>query len=572
MQRFKRFQTGKIDILSSGVTLLAGPNNSGKSTLLHALAVWGFCIFVLRRGKGDESVRSGYKGQGYGISDDDFNPINLPDLKHLWHGQKTQFPGEEGYSLSIRVEWDHPNHGLHHLKISLSLTNDRLFVRAEDSSLDDCGALPEIVYLPPVAGLDSKEPFATPALRRSLLGRGLAGSVLRNVLYDLRRANEEERTRLKGTKDKISAGDLRALRESDPWERLRATLRDTFRFDISVREYDETFHTTLQAFTQPLIYEEVSGQYRPNGTKRDLMVEGAGALQWICVYAYAVSPETDILLLDEPDAHLHTNLQNVLIEALDGLVADGRKQVLLATHSREVLLRSPLEKIISFEKTQPRYLICEIDRIRMFSGLGETYDPFIDGVRRVKRILFVENESDFRALSAIAKTLQTPLINLVPYETTDGHKERRNFFQKIERGMPGIRAVSLRDRDTAPLNTVCENSLRDKNDKHSLPNFASRTFRRRELENYALVPTGIARTLGVDIQTIRPWWEECLFLPWSENPPTEHASTVMEGNFKDAISKRLRESGKNMDDFWVQLKPEEIHKDLKELVTQLVSL
>jgi hypothetical protein len=149
LRRFKRFEKRKISISASGTTLLAGPNNSGKSTLLHALAVWSFCVFVLRRGKGDQAVCSGYVGQGYGISDDDFNPINLPDLKHLWYGLKTQIPGEEGYSLSIKLNWHHPDEGAHHLRISLSLTNDRLFIRADESSIASCDALPEVVYLPP---------------------------------------------------------------------------------------------------------------------------------------------------------------------------------------------------------------------------------------------------------------------------------------------------------------------------------------------------------------------------------------------------------------------------------------
>lgn len=568
LRRFKRFESGKIEIAGSGTTLLAGPNNSGKSTLLHALAVWSFCVFVLRRGKGDEAIMTGFAGQGYGISDDDFNPINLPDLKHLWYGLKTQIPGEEGYSLSIRVDWEHPQDGVHHLKISLSLTNDRLFIRADETTLTDCDVLPEIVYLPPVAGLDAREPFATPALRRAMLGRGLAGSVLRNVLFDLRRVNEERRAQLKEGKSKISSGDLKVLRDTDPWERLQATLRKTFGFEIVVADYDETYHTTLQAFTQPVIYDESSKRYRNAGAKRDLMVEGAGALQWICVYAYAVNPDTDILLLDEPDAHLHSSLQGVLIDALDALIETNGKQVLVATHSREVLLGAPLDKIISFEKAKPKYLASEADRVRMFSGLGEVYDPFIDRVRKTKRIVFVENESDMRTLKTMAATLDRPLPKIEAYPTTESHKERRKFFQKLEKGIPGIRALSLRDRDGAPLNTVCEETLRDKSDGHGLANFASRTFRRREMENYALVPACIARTLGLEIEDIRTWWENDLFLPWTAAPPAD-ATPVLEGDYKTALTKRLAEAGKTMDDLWAQMAPEDIHEDLKVLISQL---
>lgn len=571
LRRFKRFEAETIKITSSGTTLLGGPNNSGKSTLLHALAVWSFCVFVLRRGKGDEAVLKGFDGQGYGISDDDFNPINLPDLKHLWYGLKTQIPGEEGYSLSIRVDWKHPTEGFHHLKISLSLTNDRLFIRAEDTTLNNCDALPNIVYLPPVAGLDAKEPFATPALRRAMLGRGLAGSVLRNVLFDLRRANDKKRANLKKGKTKISSADLQTLRDTDPWERLQTTLRETFGFEIVVAEYDETYHTTLQAFTQPVIYEDASKRYRNNGAKRDLMVEGAGALQWICVYAYAVNPDTDILLLDEPDAHLHSSLQAVLIDALDRLIETNGKQVLVATHSREVLLGAPLNKIISFEKVKPKYLGSEADRVRMFSGLGEHYDPFIDRVRKTKRIIFVENDSDLRILKLIANTIGHPLPSIESYPTTESHKDRRKFFQKLEKGIPGIRALSLRDRDGASLNTVCETTLRDKGDMHGLANFASRTLRRREIENYALVPACIARTLGLEIDDIRTWWEEKLFLPWSATPAAD-ATPVMEGDFKAELSDRLAEGGKSMDDLWAQIAAEEIHQDLKNLILQIEGL
>ncbi|PVA05447.1 ATP-dependent nuclease [Thalassorhabdomicrobium marinisediminis] len=571
MRRFKRFEAERIEVSRSGNTLLAGPNNSGKSTLLHALAVWSFCMFVLRRGKGDEAIMMGFSGQGYGLSDDDFNPINLPDLKHLWYGLKTQIPGEEGYSLTIRVDWTHPVDGDHHLKISLSLTNDRLFIRADETTLTSCDVLPDIVYLPPVAGLDAKEPFATPAMRRAMLGRGLAGSVLRNVLLDLRRANEVKRAELKEGKTKISSSDLKELRATDPWERLQSTLRETFGFEIFMADYDETYHTALQAFTQPVVYDEATKRYRNAGAKRDLMVEGAGALQWICVYAYAVNPDTDTLLLDEPDAHLHSSLQGVLIDALDALIESNGKQVLVATHSREVLLGAPLEKIISFEKAKPKYLVSEADRVRMFSGLGEVYDPFIDRVRKTKRIVFVENASDLRALKAMANSLGSSLSDIEAYPTTESHKDRRKFFQKLEKGIPGIRALSLRDRDGVPLNTVCEKTLRDKSDGHGLANFASRTFRRREIENYALVPACIARTLGLEITAIRTWWEEILFLPWSEAPPAD-APPILEGEFKEALATRLKEAGKSIDDLWGEMAPEEIHEDLKTLISQLQGL
>ena len=40
--RFKQFKDETFE-LRPGVTLLAGGNNAGKSSVLHGLAVWEFC-------------------------------------------------------------------------------------------------------------------------------------------------------------------------------------------------------------------------------------------------------------------------------------------------------------------------------------------------------------------------------------------------------------------------------------------------------------------------------------------------------------------------------------------------
>ena len=42
LTNFKKYKDKTIN-LKDGVTLLVGGNNEGKSTILHALAVWEFC-------------------------------------------------------------------------------------------------------------------------------------------------------------------------------------------------------------------------------------------------------------------------------------------------------------------------------------------------------------------------------------------------------------------------------------------------------------------------------------------------------------------------------------------------
>jgi len=302
LRRFKRFENETFKLHGDGLTICAGPNSSGKSTLLHALAVWAFGVIVVRQFKGDEAVRQGYQGQGAGISDDDFTPINIPDLRHLWLDLKTQLPGE-GYSMSITVKWDEPAPGPglpaveRVLKMAFSLVQDRLFIKAENSNLAGDSPIPIVIYVPPVAGVDAREEFATFPKRRAMLGRGLAGAVLRNYLYDLEAASKKQKDiqeREKGGK-RLSTAELIRFRISDPWERLNAFARETFGFELRVSPFDPDFHTVLRVLVQPK--KKVGNNWRNNGVARDLMVEGAGAQQWLTVLTFALSPHTDAMIL-----------------------------------------------------------------------------------------------------------------------------------------------------------------------------------------------------------------------------------------------------------------------------------
>lgn len=81
--RFKQFRDQTFE-LKPGVSLLGGGNNSGKSTILHGLAIWEFCRTAIEMERGADLFLTGYSGQGIGLGDDEFSPINVPSLKHLW--------------------------------------------------------------------------------------------------------------------------------------------------------------------------------------------------------------------------------------------------------------------------------------------------------------------------------------------------------------------------------------------------------------------------------------------------------------------------------------------------------
>ncbi len=514
LRRFKRFEDETFNLHADGLTICAGPNSSGKSTLLHALAVWAFGVAVVRQFKGEESVRMGYKGQGAGISDDDFTPISIPDLKHLWLDLKTQLPGQ-GYSMSITARWDEitadgGNSAVdRHLTMAFSLVQDRLYIKAESSNLDDKAKIPTVIYLPPVAGIDAREEFATAPKRRAMLGRGLAGAVLRNYLYDLEAASKKKYTEALATKGgkKLNRSELKKFRETDPWSRLNEISRNIFGFELTIVPFDANFHSVLRVRVQPK--RLVGKRWQNAGVARDLMVEGSGAQQWLTVLTFALSPDTKVLLLDEPDAHLFTRLKLDLVDILDSIscMPEG-PQILLASHATEILKRHPVDRIMNFGDKHPKFLTNNTQRSKLISGLGDDYSPMIEKLLRSKILLFVENESDARILESISNICGYSWPQEIAIlRNTDKHKDRLKFYRSLLEAIDGLRSVSLRDRDNDCINDIDEESLIHKGIKSDgFPDFLPMTWRRREIENYALIASSLSK--HVDEEKVRVWWTE----------------------------------------------------------------
>jgi hypothetical protein len=56
--------------------------------------------------KGSETFLAGRAGQGLGLGDDQFSPVEVPSLRHLWTNLKTQKDDEsDGYTLKIECRW-----------------------------------------------------------------------------------------------------------------------------------------------------------------------------------------------------------------------------------------------------------------------------------------------------------------------------------------------------------------------------------------------------------------------------------------------------------------------------------
>lgn len=81
-QYFKRFDKQDFDL--GPISLLAGPNNSGKSTLLQAVMVWNLALQKWCEKKGPDSGSKAKDRQGAPIARQEFSALPLPSMDQLW--------------------------------------------------------------------------------------------------------------------------------------------------------------------------------------------------------------------------------------------------------------------------------------------------------------------------------------------------------------------------------------------------------------------------------------------------------------------------------------------------------
>lgn len=572
LKNFKRFKEKEIKLLPNELSLIVGGNNSGKSSVLHALAVWEYCKTVLKYEKSPKSILRGFKGDGYGINIDDFTPINIPSLKYLW----TNLNSSSGYNLTIKCYWNINDNEERFLKIGLALTQERLFIKALESSIEEGEAVPQIAYLPPFAGITDKEQWYSLAYRNKVIGQGLAGAVLRNTIIELYNSNLKLREEKKGNGSRISKKDLKFIRENDSFEKLNKVLFETFKGIIDPQDFNPEFHTNIKIdFVKGTIVNNRFTKHK-NYNKRDIMVEGSGFLQWLSVYTFAINPKIDILLLDEPDAHLHNSLQSLLIGKLNEISGDLNKQILIATHSTDVVKSLPCEIILHVENSIS-YLTNENQKIKVLSGLGSEFFPKLDKLQRYKKVLFVENSSDFELLKIWTKNLGLVWPdNIVIWPFANNHKERKQLFLHLKDEISNIKCISLSDRD----NDLYEHTNLNLQDSvgnliEGENHFLTRKWRRWEIENYLLCPTAIAKACEKDEAEVYQFIQEQFgiiihenYLQSDKTPQT--APLFDEG--KPIIERILNEYNISKLDIARNMNENEIFEDIKTIINQIIDL
>lgn len=454
----KNFKKVKDEVfLFNRFDLIVGQNNSGKSTALQALAIWQYCVDIFRL-----NPRTG--SSGIQVVLPNFTALPLPKFSLLWNDtldrryvdNSSKKSGKEQIYITIDIDvyWIGATGEEQHFCIQLRYHSPQaLYAIPKEGwkkfkALDETETLPRIVYVPPFSGLEPHERWMDDGNVRQQVGKAQPGSVLRNLLF---RMVDREGIKLKDNPD---------------WTEIKEVIHDWFGVELLAPDYVKAMST------------EIIVEFKQNKRDFDIIAGGSGFHQILTILAFLYGyPGISCVLFDEPDAHLHVNLQRKVVSYFK---KKTDIQFLIATHSEEFVRNVEIAEVISIISGTPKRVndtavvldaMSEVDNIDV---LKTQADPFI---------LYLEGEDDDRILAAWAETLghTDTYQKFVSYILSGGSKKEMQeratrHFKALRQVVPSVKQAILLDRDNeddainpSPNQAVCNE------------------WKRRNIDNYLLV-------------------------------------------------------------------------------------
>jgi len=254
----------------------------------------------------------------------------------------------------------------------------------------------------------------------------------------------------------------------EDWQELAAIVERWFSVKIRQPKYDSAGDVYITV------------EYRQNGKNYDIISGGSGFHQTLTLLAFLYGYEPTTILLDEPDAHLHVNLQREILDFFKRKSLERSVQFLIATHAEEFVRGVDACQIISLLSQVPTRIPSTPEVLR---AMSEVSNEEITRVMASPYILYVEGESDERILRAWAEQCGGQnAIDKICFKTMGGGGKENmkdkadEHYSALQQIIPSVKRLMLFDFDTAGT-------------YHPPPdNPGLAEWKRKNIENYLLVP------------------------------------------------------------------------------------
>ncbi len=448
IRNFKRF--GEVEIELGSPVVFIGPNNSGKTSAMQALALWDIGLKRWNEKRSGKSTPE--KRPGVTVSRRDLVAIPIPDANLLWRGLHVRDVYKvEGRQRTSNIRIDIIVEGMSNDQfwacgLEFDYANEESFycrpLRQSDGKTPERMPVPDeagrarIAFLPPMSGLAATETRLDHGAVDVRIGEGRTAEVLRNLCFQVH------------------------LEETEHWERL-------------VKQIEALFGTVVDPPRYVAERGEIVMSYREHGTRLDLSSAGRGLQQTLLLLAYMYANPGSVLLLDEPDAHLEILRQRQTYRLLTDVARESGSQIIAASHS-EVLLNEAADRdlVVAFVGRPHRIDDRGSQVLKALREIG--FEQYYQA-EQTGWVLYLEGSTDLSILYAFAKrvgheramqVLERPFVKYVENNTS----AVRNHYHGLREAVPILRGVVLFDRlesepqDVAPVECLM--------------------WRRREIENY----------------------------------------------------------------------------------------
>ena len=532
IRRFKRFDNVTFEL--PGHIVFAGPNNTGKTTVLQAIAAWGL---ALNRWKQlNDFRRHGFGYKKAPLARQAFSAVPLRAFDLLWN--------DRNYRGAVEVEitcLGGPRIGMQFIADS----TEQIYVQPQRDTDHDAlvrDDLPDTIYVPPMTGLSTEElVYQRPKLDQ-LLGQSKSGEVIRNLLVE-------------------------AHHSAEAWPALKESIQRLFGHELLPPDPSGA---------------DIVAEYktRSSGKALDVASAGSGFQQVLMLLTFLHTRPASVLLIDEPDAHLHVILQDVIYSELHSVAVKQRSQLVIATHS-EVIINSVDPRqlcMLLFDRPKPLESLAE--RTRLTSALKVLPQTDIMQALETPGVLYLEDYTDLNILREWARILNHPA-----YETLTTKLFWKKAVWEARDGGPGIKAREHYDA----LKLVKELPGLELLDGDAHPNITDTPiigaglqrlrWRRYEIESYLLHPDALARyvetTVGKDaaalhVADLRKYFEDNLPPAVVRDPLGDHAVLNSTKARTEILPPMLSAAGlpgipyTEYHEIAAVMLPEEIHPEVRE--------
>ncbi len=399
IRRFKRITDASFDL--ANLNVLVGGNNSGKSSIIQALH---FGVALLQ----SLALSNQWKASTLNPNQLIYSPSE--DIYALGSGGRLLQDPSKAMSLDFVLS-SGDSCGLDVSKgknrnISVMIRNPH--VAQQLSSLQS----PFSIFSPGLAGIAKQENYVSDGVLLRTLARGDANLILRNI--------------------------LRRLSTNEPsWSAFMTDLADIF------PNIDITF-SYLSSTSEYIDVAVRSGEYSV-----PLELAGTGVLQALQILSYIHHFSPSIVVLDEPDSHLHPNNQRLLCGLLRRVSEERGTQILLTTHSRHVV--DALANAASFlwVRNGTVEVASSDDEIGILLDIGALDVKERAGLPSTTTAVVLTEDELTRSLELVLQSsgfdMQTTAV--LPYYGVTGINQLRALVNVIRKTNPHAKIVLHRDRD-----------------------------------------------------------------------------------------------------------------------------